>query len=157
MAALQELMHHFEGLLEERSISKDSIVAQYSDYKVFASRRSSTPLHDLLPTVVPLFRDRFSSLAVLIDIYLVLPCSTAVCERGFSSMKRIKNDWRSSLASDQLRKLMFLSIEGADPADFDAQREVQHWWQSGKRSRRPCFNPWEGRADSIDDELYDIP
>ena len=48
------------------------------------------------------------------EVYLVLPMSTAVCEpmstavceRGFSAVKRIKSDWRNSLNSSQLKRQM---------------------------------------------------
>lgn len=53
-------------------------------------------------------------------MYLVLPVSTAVCERGFSTMKWIKSDWRTSLISVQLHRLLFLSVEGPKLQDFDA-------------------------------------
>lgn len=59
-------------------------------------------------------------MVTLLRIYLVLPVSTAVCERGFSTMKRIKSDWRTSLSSVQLQRLIFLSVEGPKLQDFDA-------------------------------------
>ena len=41
---------------------------------------------------------RFNNIALLVEIIMVLPMSSSVCERGFSS--RIKTDWRSRLTTD---------------------------------------------------------
>ena len=71
------------------------------------------------------------------EVYLVLPVSTAGCERGFSSMKRIKSDQRSRLTNTQLQRLMFLSFLGPPEDAFDADGAVQRWWVSSKRKRRP--------------------
>lgn len=87
------------------------------------------------------------------EVYLILPVSTAVCERGFSAMKRVKTDWRSSLSALQLQRLLFLSIEGPPPEHFDAEAAVQHWWQSSQRRRRPGFNPWIYRQESQEEDL----
>ena len=67
----------------------------------------------------------FPGLSQLMEIYLVLPMSTAVCERGFSAMKRIKSDWRSSLNSAQLKRLMSVVLEGPHPDSFDADKAVE--------------------------------
>ena len=61
----------------------------------------------------------------------------AVCERGFSTMKRVKTDWRSCLKSQTLEKLMHISIDGVPLKDFDPLRAIQDWWADGTRTRRP--------------------
>ena len=68
------------------------------------------------------------ALIPLMQIYMVIPTSSAICERGFSSMKRIKYNWRSSLAPAQLQRLMSVAIEGPDPDDFKAEEVVKRWW-----------------------------
>ena len=52
----------------------------------------------------------FPCLMQLWQIILVIPASTAVCERGFSKLSRIKNDDRSRLSLETLDMLMFLSL-----------------------------------------------
>ncbi|KAJ8000172.1 hypothetical protein DPEC_G00202080 [Dallia pectoralis] len=95
--------------------------------------------------------ERFRSLVTLMNIYLVLPVSTAVCEKGFSTMKRIKSDWRTSLSSVQLQRLLFLSVEGPKLQNFNAGLVVEKWWTCSKRQRRPGFNPWESRRCRSED------
>ena len=53
----------------------------------------------------------YSNLLSLMDLVLTLPVSTAECERGFSWLKRTKIDWRSSLHTKSLNKLMCVALE----------------------------------------------
>ncbi len=78
-------------------------------YKVFAEAHSKIPMNDLFSDILSDDdrRKQYPGLKILFEIYLILIVCTAVCEGGFSSMKRVKNDWRSCLATDQLRRLMF--------------------------------------------------
>ena len=66
---------------------------------------------------------------------LVLPVSSAVCERGFSAQKRIKSDVRGSLHVDTVEDLIRISMEGPSLQEFDTKEAVQTWFSSGKRSR----------------------
>jgi hypothetical protein len=43
---------------------------------------------------------------MLIETVLVLPISSAICERGFSAVKRIKSDWRSNLRTETMNHLL---------------------------------------------------
>ena len=85
-------------------------------------------------------RNRFPNVLMLVEITLILPLSTACCERGFSVMGKIKSDWRSCLSVEVLDCLMRIRIEGPSVAEFDPQPGVQFWWASGTRMRRPTFN-----------------
>ena len=77
--------------------------------------------------------------------------STAVCERGFSCMKRVKSDLRSSLSSVQLSRLMFLSVEGPSLDDFQPAPAVRRWWGSGERARRQGYTVWAPRLNQPTD------
>ena len=82
---------------------------------VFEVSETRHPFHVMLTALIVK-----TFLLKLISIIMVLPMSTAVVERGFSTMKRIKTDWRSRLETPQLSKLMYLSIEGPHVKDYDA-------------------------------------
>ena len=58
----------------------------------------------------PEWFEGFPYLMHLWQAILVIPASTAVCERGFSKLNRIKNDDRSRLSLETLDMLMFLSL-----------------------------------------------
>ena len=49
---------------------------------------------------------------MLVEIILILPLATPTVERGFSAMKRVKNDWRSCLETDILNMLLRITING---------------------------------------------
>lgn len=73
---------------------------------------------------------------------LVLPVSSAVCERGFSAQKRIKSDVRSCLNPDTVEDLIRISTEGPELEEFDAIESVEKWLSKGKSPRRPNYMPW---------------
>lgn len=85
------------------------------------------------------YSERFPNILMLVEIMLVLPLATACCERGFSTLKRIKSDWRSRLETETLDNLMRISIDGPDLESYNAARALQHWWDKGERQRRPNF------------------
>ena len=73
-------------------------------------------------------------------------------------MKRVKSDWRSSLATVQLQQLMAVATEGPHPDYFDTGSAVDRWYSLGPRARRPGFNLYDYRQrqqldDEIDEEL----
>ena len=85
------------------------------------------------------FAERFCNVLMLIEILLVLPVCTACCERGFSCMSRIKTQYRSKLDTVTLDYLLRIGIDGVSSADFDPQRAIALWWNTGERAKRPNF------------------
>ncbi|KAK1895239.1 Zinc finger protein 862 [Dissostichus eleginoides] len=153
---IKSLSGFYKELLAKAGITPEEVIAEYAQYKSFALRRSAVPMRDIFLSVLQSEERRamFRCLCHLIEIYMVLPVSTAVCERGFSTMKRVKTDWRSSLTTAQLQRLMFISIQGPALEDFDAASAAQRWWTSSLRRRRPGFNPWSSRErGDEEDEL----
>ena len=82
-------------------------------------------------------REQFRNIFMLMEIILVLPLSTASCERGFSAMKQVKSDWRGNLNTDTLSKLIYISVEGPAIEDYNCMLALQRWRQDGQRARRP--------------------
>ena len=89
--------------------------AEWPSFKQVASRNKETwtsafddqELHARFPTILK-----------LAEIVLVIPMSTAICERGFSALKRIKSDWRSSFGVEMLDRLMDIVLEGPSLEDY---------------------------------------
>ena len=77
---------------------------------------------------------RFKNILMLIETVLVLPISSAICERGFSAVKRIKSDWRSNLRTETMNHLLLASIEGPALEDYNAERVVYSWWTTGMQT-----------------------
>ena len=84
--------------------------------------------------------DRFENIGHIIEMIMVPPLSTAVVERGFSAMSRIKSDWRANLHTATLRKLLLIAMEGVAASEFKADGAVRRWWRSADRGgMRPDF------------------
>lgn len=56
-------------------------------------------------------KQTYPNLYKLLQVALSIPISSATCERSFSSMRRIKNWLRSSMAQDRFTFLSILNIE----------------------------------------------
>ena len=105
---------------------------------VYHDRRSSTTgvsccglCHcQLLKTIL----ERPTVLSMKIRMTLLLPMSTADCERRFSALQRIKTDLRNRLSNKVLHYLLSISIEGPPPADFPYNEACDIW--AGWRNRR---------------------
>lgn len=82
--------------------------------------------------------ETMKNILMLVEIVLCIPVSSAICERGFSTMARVKSDWRSRLDVKMLNCLMAISIQG--PQEYNPQRALEKWWHGGQRSRRPDFD-----------------
>jgi len=62
-----------------------------------------------------------SNILIMLRIFLTIAVSVTTCERSFSKLKLIKNYFRSSMSTLQLRNLATLSIEQqlTDGINFD--------------------------------------
>jgi hypothetical protein len=78
-------------------------------------------------------RSVFPNFSKLLHIAVIIPLSTADCERGFSKLKLIKTDRRNRLSAQTLEALMLISIEGPDPSSFDFSAAVRSWLEGGRR------------------------
>ncbi|MCO5601158.1 hypothetical protein L7F22_055277 [Adiantum nelumboides] len=79
-------------------------------------------------------KDMYPNVLKVAQIALVQCCSTAVCERGFSSRTKIKNKWRNRLEIESLDALLVISIEGDEGMDFSNAMDI---WK--KLARRHLF------------------
>ncbi|CAG2186740.1 unnamed protein product [Mytilus edulis] len=69
----------------------------------------------------------FPLLSSLSAVGLLLPTSTADCERGFSTLKRIKTELRNRLSNKITNCLVTISLEGEESTEIDISEAVQHW------------------------------
>ena len=89
------------------AIKADSRLSELSTREVMTSLVNNGALQAMFP-----------NLAKIATIGLLLPMSTADCERGFSCLQRIKTDLRNRLSNKILNYLLSISIEGPSPPDF---------------------------------------
>ncbi|KAH7284550.1 hypothetical protein KP509_34G059300 [Ceratopteris richardii] len=81
--------------------------------------------------------DLYPGMMQLWQMCLVIPASTAACERGFSRHNYIKSISRSSLGLDTLDALMLLSIDARGIAMIDWDDAFDIWTSSKNRRARP--------------------
>lgn len=73
-------------------------------------KESPSTLMEFAPFLEP-YQDVFYELFRLCKIAVVLPVSSAACERSFSTLRIIKNHLRSTMTGNRLSSLVILSIE----------------------------------------------
>ena len=125
------LASHFNQTLDAEALALEWIGFKEVLAIQFTQLSSSQVMQSLLQKdFVPLYPE----LSKLAHIGLVIPISTATCERGFSAMKRIKTDLRNRLTTRVLDCLMGISIDGPDLESFDFDRAATKW--GSRRNRR---------------------
>ena len=75
----------------------------------------------------------FPNLSKLAAIGRLLPMSTVDCERGFSTLVRVKTDRKNHLSNRILNHFLMISVEGPLPAEFPYDIACDIW---GKRQNR---------------------
>jgi len=83
---------------------------------------TNTSLHVMVPGIV-----------ILALIALVIPVTSAACERGFSTLKRIKTRLRSRLKADTLDNCICVSEEAPGLNLFDLTRAIEAFFTSKQR------------------------
>ena len=78
----------------------------------------------------------FANIYHLMQILLVLHVASAHVERCFSLLKRVLRDWRLSLGTTTVEKIMRVCVDGPPVEEFDPQPAVTHWLNSGVHRRR---------------------
>lgn len=138
---IHHLVEHFRLLLDKNDFKFDAVLQEWSCLKTcICNNYLDLNPQALWKRVFTYHSNRFPNVLMLVEITLILPLSTACCERGFSVMGKIKSDWRSCLSVEVLDCLMRIRIEGPTVAEFDPQPGLNFWCSSGSRMRRPTFN-----------------
>ena len=88
---------------------------------------SSLALQDSTISVV------YPNLSKLAQVFMALPIGTADCERGFSTMKRIKTRLRSQMSNVTLNHCMRISMEAPALDTFDFDTALNSWSALKKR------------------------
>ena len=136
------LCNHFNSNLERANCQVDEIFqTEWPALKMFMfkNRRKHKTEHMYKKLFSSSLKEKFRNILMLIEIILVIPTSSAICERGFSAMKKIKTDWRAGLQSEMIDNLMAISLSGPPIEEYDCSRALSLWWNGGQRKRRPQF------------------
>ena len=83
-----------------------------------------------------------------VNLLLLLPASSADCERGFSVTKLIKSDWRSKLHDKKVTNLMTVQLNSPEIPQFDPLSSIQRWLNT--RKGRKSFSEQDPESDGED-------
>jgi len=135
---LRDICEEFKVVLERAGVDLNQAQDEWTSLKLNVKTKAG--MGQISKTEWSSFtgrREDFQNVLTVIDFILTLPSHSADCERGFSLMKRVKNDWRNRLRSDTLTDLMTVVLHSQDIEEFDPMPAVKHWLTSGSRQRRP--------------------
>jgi hypothetical protein len=133
---LQVLIDHY-CLNNHTIIEEDGVRAEWELFQVLLSTTYASLSHyEVMKLVVgnETLRLIYPNLCKLAQICLILPLSTADCERAFSTMKRVKTPLRNRLNTKTLESLMRIRLEGPQLSSFNFELAVSNW--SKLRNRR---------------------
>ncbi|XP_047104957.1 uncharacterized protein LOC124752643 [Schistocerca piceifrons] len=86
----------------------------------------ATPL-DILKKIQELsLEDIYPNIQIALRIYLTLPVTVASCERSFSKIKLIYNNFRSSMGQERLSNLSILSTEHEEVAKLNLEELIDN-------------------------------
>ena len=141
---------YFAVMLEKVGCQVGKVIQdEWLKLKLYMHNRRNMNTKDLYKRLfMSSLNEKFSNILTLVEIVLVIPTSSAICERGFSAMARKKSDWRSKLGPEMLDNLMSISINGPPINEYNCASALYRWHNGGQRKRRPKF-----KSDGVD-EFY---
>ncbi|VDH95135.1 Hypothetical predicted protein [Mytilus galloprovincialis] len=126
--------------LSSVTVDPDAIESEWTRFKTELYNTSSKSIQTMTWTAAAdAYMSTYPNLFMLIDYLLTLPSSSVDAERGFSSMKVIKNDWRSRLGCQNLSDLILVSLETPSVDKYDPTAAINAWNTGGVRTRRPFY------------------
>ena len=77
---------------------------------------------------------------------LTLPATSTACERGFSHVKLIKSEMRSTLSEQMLSNSVVIKLHSSPIAEFDPKPAIEYWL--AQKERRPGSSGTAGNKQS---------
>ena len=74
------------------------------------------------------FRNEYPHVLNFFDLILTIPATSAACEQGFTHMKLVKSQQRSSLKEDIVSDCLMIKLEGDPIKDFNPDASIQYWF-----------------------------
>ena len=97
------------------------------------------------------------SVLLLIDLLLSIPATSVEAERGFSTMKLVKTDFRSKLSNTALNSLLRIVLLSSTEAEFNPTPAIEHWYNAvGRRQGTGRRQNDDDSSDSDDDSAVPL-
>ncbi len=109
---IQVLADHYEDHLLRAGCELQQIEREWSSVKSYVSLHlNSRSTEEVFASILRSQADQCHNFLLLAEIVLIWPLSTAVVERGFSSMNRVKTLLRSSMSQENLDGVLRVSVK----------------------------------------------
>lgn len=148
---LENILKFFEPIFDE---TKDSILNEYLDLKVCIAHYKTMPIYEAYLLVSETASPKFTHLQKVIDLMLSVSCSSAKCERVFSSMKLMKTRLRSNLSQENLQAQINVMVEGPPLHEFKASKAIEHWLGSSRGRHVNGHQAPERKSRQNENDLY---
>ena len=139
---MARLVTWFRPVLESGGCRVEPVPKEWVSLKVMVKTQfqdmAYSRLWSTMLTKEP-YKSDYKNVLHLVELLLVLPISSAQCERAFSSQNRIKSAKRSCLETETTEDLIGTSSEGSPIAEFVPSQAVELWFSTGQRPGRPFF------------------
>ena len=132
---IETICKHFSVSLKTDALKIEWLTLRHvlvQDFSSTTEVMQTLSSDETLSTLYPTFSE-------LSSVALVLSVSTADCERGFSTLKRIKTAPRNRLKTDTLDMLIHISSEGPESTKFDFDHAATVWASKTNRKIRVCI------------------
>lgn len=126
--SLDTILEYFEPLFDDQE--KESIHTEYQNLKAYMASYKTMPIYDAYLSVIQTGIPSLRNIVKVVELVLCLSCSTAKCERVFSSLKLLKTRLRSSLTQDNLRSQLQIMVEGPSLSEFKPDLAIEKWLNS---------------------------
>ena len=105
------------------------------------------------------FGTTYPNILALMDLILTMAPSSAEAERGFSQLKLVKTNTRSSMGQNTLNNCLAVRLLSPTIKEYDLLPAINHWNSEAHLQRRPLrrqtvkinVNETESHADAVND------
>ena len=129
LTRLQVLMDHY-GEVDTPFVEEHALRVEWEQFKVLLRSAYKGMSHNQILKLLAgntTVQTLYPNLSKLAKVCLILPVSTADCERSFSTMKRVKTELRNRMNTSTLDALMIIRIEGPPLCEFDFDTALNSW------------------------------
>ena len=147
------IRHHPEDSSYGCHDTLDSIMTDWNSFKLYwLDNMQGLQQNQVWSLLLSQYKEKFLNLAHLVNILMVFSISNAEVERGFSAMRCIKIDWRSSLGEDTLDSLMRISTDGPSLEHFDPKPTVARFFSTPRRTTVLPYGSRKRTHENIDSD-----
>lgn len=132
---IKTLVAHFSKVLPDET-STDAL-DQWLDLKLLLSQPTQRKLlpREVYSSLLANRPDNLRHILSIVEIMMVLSASTAVCERSFSAMNRIKTNLKTNMKQETLQDLMVVSTASPGVKEFSPDEAISVWISSGNKKK----------------------